>query len=487
MTTPINELESEIMSSPNLIFNPRKTPLKFIPHRITPTAPTPRGRGGHQMVAINGTDLLICGGWSGTEEFDDTALFQTDRGEFVTEGPGLGGMPARSCHRLVVARAHQTVYMYGRSSSRVRGEGTELWHRTPTDGWSMIHGRSGHGGPTAACDVAMAYIPTVHGVLVVGGTGSGPNSPVSGGAYLYDIEKSAWSSLPCSGSVDLQRASASAFYDSVTDSTYLIGGRTVDNEDLRDVVAIQHGKQHTVRVVSRAPVCLGFHCAAFDEENRMIFLSVAIQNVDKPDTLAHNEIWTFDLTCARWSQIMTSTTDPTQVYPLSNLYAELAPLEDTSPPHPRTAHQLAYVPSKRSLYIYGGIPQPGTSATTTRLDDMWQLELVSATSGHWQAVLRSAVRRQVMFELCATSSPTPDLLGQLADLFPRQFSREDAGPVTVLPMPERRRLAGLAAREVGVADVAAIYPGIDGAVPATDDVVLASRLHLLDAILYHVT
>ena len=244
------------------------------------------------------------------------------------------------------------------------------------------------------------YDPQNHSMIVWSGQGIGFYNDV----WSFNLSTHTWQELTASGTKPNQRYGSAAVYDPVNHSLVIAAGFT-DAGRFNDTQSFRFASSAWINLTPTGtkPVPRCLHTASYDASRQRMMLYAG------QSSGALNDFWAFDLTANTWTELPFTPRPPGRFFSssivagdrflifggssgsenlndtwefdlLQNRWSEVA--TTGTPPDRRSGHTAVYIPSQRSMMIFGGT---GTSL----YNDVWLLENITvgvneeATLPHW--------------------------------------------------------------------------------------------------------
>ena len=398
-------------------------------YKMMNCAPFPSARGGHQMIWDSVTSrLFLLGGWDGKRDLSDFWSFDPTNSSWTLLSGDVereGGPSARSCHKAALHVASQHIYVLGRYIDPERRDPLNLpcdfFRYSLEDGkWVLLSSDvQAEGGPGCIYDHQMVVDEEEECIWVFGGrllSGTNEHSVYSG-LYRYDLESAKWTHVQSDSSnntdfVDQDqtelasikvpsRIGHSMLFDPHNRSLMILAGQRYKDQltDFYRYSVDRHSVTHMCKNLQMAggPEAGYTQRACFDPVSREMFLfSTLVRTVSGSSTGDNNLgdilsfFWCFDLTRERWVRIKTGGSNEES---------------SASRPPARFAHQLAYDPATKTVFLFGGNPG-NPNDPSARLDDFWMARLAKPLSpGDLLRKCQFLLRRAQFDSLVATDIP----------------------------------------------------------------------------------
>ena len=280
----------------------------------------------------------------------------------------------------------RTIYLFGGQDSAARND---LWaYSLATRQWAEIAVTGTR--PAARFGHTLVFDSVRRRVVVFGGQSAGFFSDV----WAYSITAGAWSQLSPNDAGPNRRYGHSGIYDTARDRLVISHGFT-DEGRFDDTWAFDFSNNtwRDISPASNRPVRRCLHHAAHDQANGRMYLYGGCASPFGPCPLG--DLWSFDLTQNRWTQIATTTAPPARQHygmefdavrgrliifggsgngvlndtwefnPAASTW-QLLPIQGT-PPEPRSRHQAAYANDRGNLFFFGGRTLSGPT------NELWML------------------------------------------------------------------------------------------------------------------
>ncbi|KAI0084905.1 Muskelin N-terminus-domain-containing protein [Irpex rosettiformis] len=466
-------------------------------HAVDADGDAPSARGGHAMcIDPENSKIYLLGGWDGQKSLDDFWMYdiKTDKWTVLSystsrdpHGPG-----PRACHKMVFDSKTGDIYVFGRlSDSRpARPESSEEPHNggvtvspitspipqtspvaasssrnLPTSSWSAYpaqlyrysaRGRkSGQwelvtddtaavGGPPLVFDHQMVVDSQTQTIYIFGGrvVDGDWDALKYSGFYSYDIKTETWAVIQ-SSEPDIMlpyipsRCGHSMVFDHLMQTLFIFGGQREDKY-LSDMYAY-HIPTNTITELFHHFTAIGGPDACFtqraviDPHLREIYVFCGLtRHRSGSATVLENEsphwIYRYERPerSGKWIKMVPEESES---------------MTEANVPGPRYAHQVAYDPIAKAVYMHGGNaclegevdedatqpppdpesapegrsenPQTRTeimddlneTKNTPRLDDFWRMTLMRPSSSDIIRRTCFVIRQQHFRELCEDSNP----------------------------------------------------------------------------------
>jgi N-acetylneuraminic acid mutarotase len=170
--------------------------------------------------------VVMFGGAFGPGEFNETWTYDTDTGAWTNRKP-KGAVPSgRMGENLVCDDSTGKVYMLGGIPQQDGG----TWSYDPkTNRWTDLHATGDV--PTALGGSAAALVPSLHEIVVFGGS----YGTYFSDTWAYDIAANRWRNLHPTGAVPAARSGALMVYDPARQEIVMVGGEPDDRSTPGDI------------------------------------------------------------------------------------------------------------------------------------------------------------------------------------------------------------------------------------------------------------
>lgn len=280
----------------------------------------------------------------------------------------------------------RTIYLFGGQDSAARND---LWaYSLATRQWSEVSVAGAR--PPARFGHTLIFDTVRRRVVVFGGQASGFFSDV----WAFQIASGSWVQLSANDAGPNRRYGHSGIYDAARDRLVISHGFT-DEGRFDDTWAFDFSSNtwRDISPASNRPVRRCLHHAAYDGARSRMYLYGGCASPFGPCPLA--DLWSFDLTQNRWTQIATPTApsarqhygmefdavrgrlvvfggsgngvlnDTWEFNPAASTW-QLLPIQGT-PPEARSRHQAAYASDRGNLFFFGGRKLSGPT------NELWML------------------------------------------------------------------------------------------------------------------
>ncbi|KDN41422.1 hypothetical protein K437DRAFT_279066 [Tilletiaria anomala UBC 951] len=372
-------------------------------------APSPCGRGGHQMCldSDNGIAYMF-GGWDGERDLADFWAYHIHQGTWrliSADAQAQGGPGPRSCHKMCYCPRTGFIYVLGRFVDQDRqlelaavstvaaatGHSPDFYRfSTRTGQWTLLsRDTANEGGPRLLYDHQMLVDHESQLLYVFGGRvihPADPNRIELSGMYRYDVIASKWAFLFDDSTPAPWRIPSRVGHSMLIDTRpsgqrqlWIMSGQRGDRY-LTDMwrYDLATGK---CSEVTRDYLADGPHAgftprAALDSKSHEIYYFTGLVQRRSSNERLRSSFWIYHMDSNTWSLLY----------------------EYGGEPQPRYAAQMVFDAPHSTFYMFGGNPAD-PQAPSIRLDDFWQLTLVRPSV---EDVLRQAkflVRQQRFYEM----------------------------------------------------------------------------------------
>ncbi|XP_064400572.1 muskelin-like [Halichondria panicea] len=393
----------------------------------------PVGRGGHQMcLDLTSQTIYLHGGWDGANDLSDLWSYDIERGVWtcICQDTSLvGGPSARSCHKMCLDSEEGVLYLLGQyfeqSTSALIDLSTDADEPVNADfysysiskgSWTLLSSDTYRDyGPKLIFDHQMCFDEGTKTMYVFGGrilsdfiTGRGSGVRYSG-LYAYFVTEKQWVCIqpdlitqPYSYAL-VPRMAHSMLLDSENRLLYVLGGQR-GKDQLSWLIHTPHSDMVMYDLQSDITTVLADGVAsqipasgftvrtALKSDKSEICLFASLSQLEEKESRqvsksAFNSLWTYHFKTASW-KCVSQGDQSCATHPL-----------------PRYAHQFLYNHSKDVYYMFGGNPGPPSKSlpSSMRMDDFWELKLVSLSKEELVRQCRYAIRKQQFSELTAKS------------------------------------------------------------------------------------
>ncbi|EDV28994.1 uncharacterized protein TRIADDRAFT_37030 [Trichoplax adhaerens] len=369
----------------------------------------PGMRGGHQMCLdfTRGT-IYVFGGWDGTHDIGDLWAYNIHDNKWKLLSANVhkdGGPCNRSCHKMIIDRNKQRLYVLGRyvevkskTNMQIDLKNDFYYFDIASNKWILISADTeADGGPSLIYDHQMCLDHENERIYIFGGQflkvlGNCRSTSVRNiddetplergfsGFYLYDLRKNHWTKIcnDCDGFKSSKsgipsRTGHVMVFDDLKRKLYIFGGQKgayVFSDFYVYDTELQEFSMVYDKFGRAAVPASGFTQRATIDSvlgEIYVFSGCKKDNNRKGENVC-NSVWVFDLSSCHWSCVYQNDNNT------ENYWNQMQYLE----PRPRYAHQLVYNPIKKTHYMFGGNPGKSLSSQP-RLDDFWRLQLIRTT------------------------------------------------------------------------------------------------------------
>ncbi len=309
-----------------------EAPLSFTWRRLGASGRQPAPRRDHSLVAasfVSGPGLLLFGGRGPEGTMRD--LWRYDFAAEAWTQSGAAGPPARFGHNAVWDAQRGRMAVFGGQAAS--GFFNDLWSFDPAaEQWAEL---AGDARPAARYGAAGAVDPAGRFTITHGFTSSGRFDDT----WRYDLASAGWTDASPGGARPIERCLMRAVWDTAAQRLLMFGGQTDATPYLGDLWALTPEGWSELTAEPK-PSPRKFYAMAFDPA-----LGAALLFGGDTEAGPVNDLWLFDSASDAWSQTEVSG----------------------EPPSPRSSHDAAWVPERRSLVVFGGRDASGD------LNELWEL------------------------------------------------------------------------------------------------------------------